>query len=225
MPWGRNTVCSQTSCWGGLVWWGGCNSWMGAVGHSPCAWCWLPRQGECAWIPWSGLQGMCVCINLKISSWTSWQTGNLRSGSRACNPGQVQGLRWYLRKPWISSWTSQQAGKPRSRSRAWGPDRVLGRHGDCTGTWRIRKYICACEPGVCCVCLHQWTSVSPREVCGVLALCVGILCESCAWAARKANCILGYIKHGIASMASTLCWCGLTLSTVCSFGHHRRKGP
>ncbi|PKU32161.1 rna-directed dna polymerase from mobile element jockey-like [Limosa lapponica baueri] len=44
--------------------------------------------------------------------------------------------------------------------------------------------------------------------------------QQCSLAAKRANWVLGHIKHSIASWSqSTLHWCGLTSSTVCSFGH------
>ncbi|KAK4806195.1 hypothetical protein QYF61_001118 [Mycteria americana] len=46
--------------------------------------------------------------------------------------------------------------------------------------------------------------------------------QQCALAAKRANCILGCIKHSITSQPKER-WCGLTLSNVCSSGPHNLR--
>lgn len=53
-----------------------------------------------------------------------------------------------------------------------------------------------------------------------------ITSQLCALVTRRANCILGCVKHSSTSQVREVmamlyqCWCGLTLSTVYSSGHH-----
>lgn len=55
------------------------------------------------------------------------------------------------------------------------------------------------------------------------------LSQQCVLAAEKAS-PLGYIRPSTASLSgkglshSALCWCSLTSSTICSFGHHNKRG-
>jgi len=55
--------------------------------------------------------------------------------------------------------------------------------------------------------------------------------QQCVLAARRASCVLGCIRHSMASQSrdatglshSVLQWHGPTFSTVCSFGHLNRR--